>query len=98
VDIKTIDELPPVSRWRSRGTNEEHQEILDILNSGQVGSIEVADKKEHERFGQKVRGVARRNNIDVKIVFNPDDSTTNFQLKEDAMAATLTEEDDSEEE
>jgi hypothetical protein len=97
VEIKTIEELPPVSRWRSRGTNEEHQEILDILESGQVGSVEVADKKEHERFGQKVRGVARRNNIDVRIVFNPDDSTTNFQLKEDDTA-TLTDEDDSEEE
>lgn len=94
MEIKTIEELPPVSRWRSRGTNEEHQEILDILNSGQVGSVEVTDKKEHDRFGQKVRGVARRNNIDVRIVFNPDDSTTNFQIKEE----TLTEEDTSEEE
>ena len=81
MEIETIDELPPVSRWRSREASEEHKEILAALETGKANSVTVADKTEHEALGQKIRGVARRANLDVRVVFNPENSTTNFELK-----------------
>lgn len=96
MELNHVDELPPVSRWRSRANSEEHQQILDALESGDAFSIPVEDKKDHDRKQQMIRGVARRNNLEVKIVFNPENNTTNFQLK-DTDAEYLTDEDTEDE-
>ncbi len=80
MDVKTVDNLPPVIRGAGTEDGKQREQIGIWLLDGRAHLISgVEDRKAHNRLQQKIRNVAKNKGINVTVRYYAETQETGFQ-------------------